>query len=76
MSEEDWTLVKVPNKLIEMGISMPVVPIRTNLRSEIFDEGIVKFSAILEELELFLEVQNYKQKPLMLTANLLKQLGY
>ena len=55
MSEQDWTLVKVPNKLIEMGISMPVVPIRTNLRSEIFDEGIVKFSAILEELELFLE---------------------
>ena len=42
MSEQDWTLVKVPNKLIEMGISMPVVPIRTNLRSEIFDEGIVK----------------------------------
>ena len=34
---------------------MPVVPIRTNLRSEIFDEGIVKFSAILDELELFLE---------------------
>ena len=55
MSEQDWTLVKVPNKLIEMGISMPVVPIRTNLRSEIFDEGIVKFSAILDELELFLE---------------------
>ena len=38
-----------------MGISLPVVPIRTNLRSEIFDEGIVKFSAILEELELFLD---------------------
>ena len=55
MSEQDWTLVKVPNKLIEMGISLPVVPIRTNLRSEIFDEGIVKFSAILDELELFLE---------------------
>ena len=55
MSEQDWTLVKVPNKLIEMGISLPVVPIRTNLRSEIFDDGIVKFSAILEELELFLD---------------------
>ncbi len=55
MTEQDWTLVKVPNKLIEMGISLPVVPIRTNLRSEIFDEGIVKFSAILEELELFLD---------------------
>ena len=55
MTEEDWTLVKVPNKLIEMGISLPVVPIRTNLRSEIFDDGIVKFSAILEELELFLD---------------------
>ena len=55
MTEQEWTLVKVPNKLIEMGISLPVVPIRTNLRSEIFDEGIVKFSAILEELELFLD---------------------
>ncbi len=55
MTEQDWTLVKVPNKLIEMGISLPVVPIRTNLRSGIFDEGIVKFSAILEELELFLD---------------------
>ena len=55
MSEQDWTLVKVPNKLIEMGISLPVVPIRTNLRSEIFDDGIVKFSAIIEELELFLD---------------------
>ena len=55
MSEQDWTLVKVPNKLIEMGISLPVVPIRANLRSEIFDDGIVKFSAILDELELFLD---------------------
>ena len=55
MNEQDWTLVKVPNKLIEMGISLPVVPIRTNLRSEIFDDGIVKFSAILDELELFLD---------------------
>ena len=62
MSEQDWTLVKVPNKLIEMGISMPVVPIRTNLRSEIFDDGIVKFSAILDELELFLEGAELQEK--------------
>ena len=55
MSEQDWTLVKLPNKLIEIGITMPVVPIRTKKRSEIFDEGIVKFSAILDELELFLD---------------------
>ena len=62
MSEQDWTLVKVPNKLIEMGISMFVVPIRTNLRSEIFDDGIVKFSAILDELELFLEGAELQEK--------------
>ena len=55
MTEQDWTLVKVPNQLIEIGIEMPVIPIRTKSRSEIFDEGIVKFSAILEELEVFLD---------------------
>ena len=48
MTEQDWTLVKVPNQLIEIGIEMPVIPIRTKRRSEIFDEGIVKFNAILE----------------------------
>ena len=41
MTEQDWTLVKVPNQLIEIGIEMPVIPIRTKSRSEIFDEGIV-----------------------------------
>ena len=55
MTEEDWTLVKVPNQLIGIGIEMPVIPIRTKRRTEIFDEGIVKFSAIIEELELFLD---------------------
>lgn len=55
MTEQDWTLIKVPNQLIEIGIEMPVIPIRTKRRSEIFDEGIVKFSAILEELEIFLD---------------------
>ena len=54
MTEQDWTLVKVPNQLIGIGIEMPVIPIRTKRRTEIFDEGIVKFSAIIEELELFL----------------------
>ena len=62
MSEQDWTLVKLPNKLIEIGITMPVVPIRTKKRSEIFDEGIVKFSAILEELELFLDGADLQAK--------------
>ena len=62
MSEQDWTLVKLPNKLIEIGITIPVVPIRTKKRSEIFDEGIVKFSAILEELELFLDGADLQAK--------------
>ena len=62
MSEQGWTLIKVPNKLIEMGISLPVVPVRTNLRSEIFGDGIVKFSAILEELELFLDGADLQAK--------------
>lgn len=62
MAEEDWTLVKVPNKLIEIGITMPVIPIRTKKRSEIFDEGIVKFSAILDELELFLDGADLQAK--------------
>ena len=62
MSEQDWTLVKLPNKLIEIGITMPVVPIRTKKRSEIFDEGIVKFTAILEELELFLDGADLQAK--------------
>ena len=55
MTEEDWTLVKVPNQLIGVEVGMPVLPIRTKMRSSIFDEGVVKFSAILEELELFLD---------------------
>ena len=48
--------------MIEIGITMPVVPIRTKKRSEIFDEGIVKFSAILEELELFLDGADLQAK--------------
>ena len=62
MTEEDWTLVKVPNQLIGIGIEMPVIPIRTKRRSEIFDEGIVKFSAILDELELFLDGADLQAK--------------
>ena len=56
MSEQDWTLVKLPNKLIEIGITMPVVPIRTKKRSEIFDEGIVKFSAILDAVPCVFQI--------------------
>ena len=55
MTDEDWTLVKVPNQLIGVEVGMPVLPIRTKMRSSIFDEGVVKFSEILEELELFLD---------------------
>ena len=61
MTEEDWTLVKVPNQLIGVGVGIPVIPIRTKLRSSIFDEGVVKLSAILEELELFLDVADLQE---------------